>query len=73
MIERIKAPEGYEGSMHYVDATHQWQPSFRKIGETWWTLCHHPQLEIPAHLPLEECQKRAEEAILYGILIAEMK
>jgi hypothetical protein len=70
-IHAVPAPDGYEGCVHYVDATRSWQPSVRRVGDTWWK---NTWLGAGgAHLPKAEIMSRAEAAIRRQVELLESR
>ncbi len=61
----VTAPEGYEGTVYYVDSSRSWQPAFREVGSAFWTNTFRDAGH--AHLTEDEVTRRAESAIAHAI------
>lgn len=71
MTRAVAAPDGFEGTVYYVDGSHSWQPAYRRVGATWWTNTYHGAGH--AYLTDDEVTKRAEAAIVHDISVREKR
>jgi hypothetical protein len=63
-MDSVSAPAGFEGAVFFDDAIREYRVSFRRCGDTWWTLCGTAG---HCHLTKEERYARAEAAIRRAI------
>ncbi len=69
-MDKVRAPEGYEGSRCYIDGSRSYNAYARPIGGTWWTDVGSCGV---AGTPPEELDARAEERIATAIRIGVVK
>lgn len=71
VMDKIQAPEGYEGCVFWDDGAREYKAAFRLIGASWWTNCYHPAGH--QYLTANERKNRAEAAILHAISLRTEK